>query len=274
MEEAIVPIIFFVIIFAAAIISFNIVVNEAKKNNIDDTKNENDFDDSLVENTNTKFNEIDQKRVSIRSKNEKILNEADAFPSERLIPLIGYQTRLLIGVNTKQRTVMLYTDNSLRDWLSDLKYLSFDNIIDCTTETVTSTTASKQNEVGRAVVGGILAGGAGAVVGAATAKTSVDTNIDHMILNIYTNDILNPLFTFTATTAFNTVQEAYALFRAIIANNQSSAQRSYQAQIPRQQNVRLPDAAGQARAIRQPGSAQITERQSTYTGSGQQTPYR
>ncbi len=229
--------------------------------------NDNDLAEKKAEEAKTKLAEL-------RAKNEALLNEADAFPSERIIALIGFQTRLLIGVNTQNSTILLYTDNSLSEGLSNIKYLGFNNIIDCTMETVTSTTASKQNGVGRAVVGGILAGGAGAVIGAATAKTSVDTNIDHVILNIYTNDILNPLLSFTAATDFNTVQEAYALFKAIIANNQSITQGTPQPRIAQYQNAQLPNSAGHPGALAQPVNTHTLNNQSAYNSPRQLPPQK
>ena len=60
--------------------------------------------------------------------------------------------------------------------------IKFNNIVDVRLETKTthsvSTHTEKENPLGRAVVGGIVAGGVGAVIGAASAKEKTTSTIN------------------------------------------------------------------------------------------------
>jgi hypothetical protein len=89
---------------------------------------------------------------------------------------------------------------------------------------VSTETSQKDGGVGRAVVGGAIAGGAGAVVGAITAKQSSYTNTTVTIrangVTIYTSDISEPTITIYGEEDF--CREVYATVLAIIAKNHES----------------------------------------------------
>lgn len=89
---------------------------------------------------------------------------------------------------------------------------------------VSTATSQKNGGVGRAVVGGAIAGGAGAVVGAVTAKQSSTTNTTVTIrangVTIYTSDISEPTVTIKGEDFF--CREVYATVLAIIAKNHES----------------------------------------------------
>lgn len=51
---------------------------------------------------------------------------------------------------------------------------------------------SNANIIGRAVVGGAIAGGAGMIVGGLTSKNRLVSDTSHFYMRIITNDILNP----------------------------------------------------------------------------------
>ena len=82
------------------------------------------------------------------------------------------------------------------------KVIDFEDIIRAelitSTSQHTTTTGQKENAIGRAVAGGLIAGGAGAIVGAVSAKESsrsttvVDTHTEGVI--IYLSDIDEPVF--------------------------------------------------------------------------------
>lgn len=89
---------------------------------------------------------------------------------------------------------------------------------------VNSATSQRDGGVGRAIVGGAIAGGAGAVVGAVTAKQSSTTNTTVTIqangVTIYTSDISEPMVTIYGEDSF--CREVYATVLAIIAQNHES----------------------------------------------------
>lgn len=87
----------------------------------------------------------------------------------------------------------------------------------------------KKSGISRAIVGGILAGGAGAIVGSSTAKNQ--KFINSYGLKVYTTNINEPLFYFPMITqqtkkdsieyrtAENSVEQAFATIGAIIEQN-------------------------------------------------------
>ena len=102
------------------------------------------------------------------------------------------------------------------------KVISFDDIIkvefEKTERQITTTDVKKSGSVGNAIIGGIIAGGAGAIVGATAtgsegiSNTEIITNLDAVTL--YLADIENPLFTIYGDSVFN--KELYATVLAII----------------------------------------------------------
>ena len=97
--------------------------------------------------------------------------------------------RQIVAINVEKRIVIFQR-----------RAVSFDDIINCELITSvsqnTTTTTEKDNGIGRAVVGGILAGGAGAIVGATTANSNsysnTTTNTKIMGVKIYVADINSP----------------------------------------------------------------------------------
>lgn len=106
------------------------------------------------------------------------------------------------------------------------KVIKFENILHAELKTSTShqttTDTQKNNPVGRAVVGGIIAGGVGAVIGATSAKetstsrTTMTTHTDGII--IYLADMNEPVFKYSFVCDENN-REIYATLLAIIAIN-------------------------------------------------------
>lgn len=95
-----------------------------------------------------------------------------------------------IGVSTKTKQIVFY---SLIQRFSDednFKSISFEDIIGC--ELLEDNETIQKGGVGRAVVGGILAGGVGAIVGATTRKTQGVVN--SLKVKLVLNNILNPYF--------------------------------------------------------------------------------
>ena len=69
--------------------------------------------------------------------------------------------------------------------------------------------------IGRAVVGGVLAGGAGAIVGAVTSKSMSEDKINSFKVNLLLNDIANPLYTFTIIDSIAVTKDSLDYKRAI-----------------------------------------------------------
>ncbi|MEG1190566.1 MAG: hypothetical protein RSD48_03855, partial [Oscillospiraceae bacterium] len=133
---------------------------------------------------------------------------------------------LIHKTETKIITVAIDTERKIL--LVDEAPINFKDIISAamiTSEYQTSTSRNtKNNGIGRAVVGGALAGGAGAVVGAATAATTGTTRTDFCVkydgIKIYIADILNPILEIYAYNDKRFVEGVHATILAIIAQEQ------------------------------------------------------
>lgn len=89
--------------------------------------------------------------------------------------------------------------------------------------TAATTNTDNMNMVGRAIVGGLVAGGLGAVVGAATAKqhTTYNTNEAHdYVILINTKNLSKPLIELRISNNISQVNEVMATLNALIAYNQ------------------------------------------------------
>lgn len=115
------------------------------------------------------------------------------------------------------------------------KEYSFSDILECTyeddiktikgkTEYTSTTTTKNGNAVGRAIVGGVLAGGAGAIVGGATAKKETQTLVhqkNDIIIHNYTvivnvNNLTNPVITIPLRSDKDKLNEIVGLLNLII----------------------------------------------------------
>lgn len=67
--------------------------------------------------------------------------------------------------------------------------INLNNLIKC--QLIQNDVVIKENGIGRAIVGGVLAGGVGAIVGASTAKSK--TEIEKLEIRLSTTEISNPL---------------------------------------------------------------------------------
>lgn len=107
--------------------------------------------------------------------------------------------------------------------------IPFEDIIDCEiSQSQPRYETAKKGVVSRAVVGGIIAGGAGAVIGAATAKESVTVIPGYYYITIYTRNIDHPQITLSSPSqdfAANVKGSIYAIKEQRSYLSRSSASR-------------------------------------------------
>lgn len=119
--------------------------------------------------------------------NKKKLEEfLSVYTIDRTITV--YKTTFAVCM--KEQTILIYHDITASSYELFYKAISFSSVTGCDLIEDQSTVLS--GGVGRAVAGAVIAGGVGAVVGAATRKSNDVTN--QMNLQIYTKDVLNPLY--------------------------------------------------------------------------------
>ena len=136
-----------------------------------------------------------------------------------------------------ERTVFFIFDNELMYYNNQV--IHFNELISCeyvdnsivetnqTGKAITKTSTNTGNMLGRAVVGGMLAGGAGAIIGGATSKQTGETKIethsvsitkhDYTII-VNTKNVRNPLLKIPCGDRQQVVHDIVATLNAAIAN--------------------------------------------------------
>lgn len=169
-----------------------------------------------VLNRGKKEDEREQWRKEMREKREKAFEEKKQIyelkkgeqtirlgEADKVIPIEEYDIDKEIAIFEQAEKIVLLGNE-----------LSFSDILSCTaeddykvirgkTEYTSQTKASNGSTVGRAIVGGVLAGGAGAIIGGSTAKKETTTLVhqkDDIIIHRYSvivnvNSLTNPIIT-------------------------------------------------------------------------------
>jgi len=124
-----------------------------------------------------------------RKKMESNLNSITDFsPSEKIIGCDG-NTGLAIDEQQKKICLIMCNGPSATNKIIPYKeILSVEILEDGTTVTKTS----RSSQIGSAAIGGLLFGGAGAVIGGLTGKTETIGKIGNVTLHIVINDIASP----------------------------------------------------------------------------------
>lgn len=125
---------------------------------------------------------LNQKNVKLHKEEskDKIFNEINP----EIVKTVGSYDFM---INKEKRIMGIAYTGVLYDFTTAL--LNLDSISDI--EIVVNDVTIKESSISRAIVGGILAGGAGAIIGSNTAKQK--NKIDSIVLKIITKDIDNPV---------------------------------------------------------------------------------
>ena len=123
--------------------------------------------------------------------------------------------------------------------LKIVKTIPFDTILEC--KIVENSNVLNSGGVGRAIVGGMLSGGVGAIVGANTRKSK--NMLNNFLITIITNDIDEPQYTMNlvktpinvsssiGSVAYKSLIECsnkiYALIQSILSNNTNTENKNY-----------------------------------------------
>lgn len=94
------------------------------------------------------------------------------------------------------------------------------NIVDNANGATISTSADSGNMIGRAIVGGAIAGPVGAAIGGGTAKRSGEVEIVHKyVVCLYLRNLQTPSIQIDSGIHFDLANEIYGLFNAIISSS-------------------------------------------------------
>ena len=129
---------------------------------------------------------------SVEHQNQYLQNKKklEEFLSGYMIDKAITVYKTIFAVCMKEQTILIYHDITASSYELFYKAIPFSTVTGCDLIEDQSTVLS--GGVGRAVAGAVIAGGVGAVVGAATRKSNDVTN--QMSLQIYTKEVLNPLY--------------------------------------------------------------------------------
>lgn len=131
-----------------------------------------------------------EKSVGLQSQYLQNKKKLDEFLSGYTIDTTITVNHRVFAVAQNEKCVLFYSD--LSPSYLELKYFAipFSALIEC--EVIEDQSTVLSGGVGRAVAGAVIAGGVGAVVGAATRKSS--NVVNHLAVRIISNEVLNPLY--------------------------------------------------------------------------------
>ena len=181
--------------------------------------------------------EREKRRKEARERREKELEEkkqvyelkkgeqtAKLGEADKVIPIEEYDIDKEIAIfGQAEKIVLLGNEFSFSDILSCSAEDDY-KVIKGKTEYTSQTKASNGSAVGRAIVGGVLAGGAGAIIGGSTAKKETTTLVhqkDDTIIHRYAvivnvNSLSNPIITIPLGADKAKLNEIVGLLNVII----------------------------------------------------------
>lgn len=138
------------------------------------------------------------KKYEIEQQNKtKHLAELKQQFSGPIAKIINYDNSHFVLISEKESSIMINDHKYAFDDI--LKFTVSDNSIEVYAPTRSTTTTNTGSMLGRAIIGGVLTGGVGAVIGGATAskttrtaQTSSETKHDYKII-VTVNRLSNPI---------------------------------------------------------------------------------
>lgn len=186
--------------------------------------------------------------VSVQKEPQKVYTQFDRMIDEydnrfdKIANRLGVCT-LDIELNSRKRYDInshIYFFEASKTVVIRSKEYAFSNILDCSltdenkSETITTSIGNVQTSTSsmlrRTIAGGLLAGGYGAMAGAATAKQNISTKETNKtytqhnyILRINMNDLGNPIITIPLGDNENNAQQLIGAFKVIVERNRIDA---------------------------------------------------
>jgi len=129
-------------------------------------------------------NEMKEERIEEKRKLNWTLNKLDNFNTTK--KMIGAWGLIAIDEKTEQIAV--------KEAVGEIRKYKYSDILSCEVLVDGVTTFKKSNTIGRAIVGGVLAGGAGAIIGGLSGKEKKDAEIKNLDFKIVFKDTQKPNF--------------------------------------------------------------------------------
>ncbi|CAM3820976.1 SHOCT domain-containing protein [Flavobacterium gelidilacus] len=131
-------------------------------------------------------NETKEENNNYKEKAKKVLDELKDFEAEN-ITLSDFSGMSVAFDNNRKK--ICFVDAVYKPWI-----YNFSDILESEIVIDGQTVTKKSGTIGRSVVGGILAGGAGAIIGGTTGSTTTNEKINSILVKITINNTINPIF--------------------------------------------------------------------------------
>lgn len=175
---------------------------------------------------NKKKEELENKRRAENVKKELEFVELKKKFSYDVTSSIRYGYNSYILVNENEKKIML--NKTVYNFKDIITFNITDNSKVIYSPTTSTTNTDTGNMLGRAVIGGVLTGGVGAIIGATTAKQTTTTSggesyTEHcFIVSLTIDSISTPIINLYLGNDANKTNEVCALLTVIINRNQSN----------------------------------------------------
>ena len=174
---------------------------------------------------NKKREELESKKRAENAKKEQEFIELKKKFSYDLSSSIRYGYNSYILVNENEKKIML--NKTVYNFNDIITFNITDNSKVIYSPTTSTTNTDTGSMLGRAVIGGVLTGGVGAIIGATSAKKTTTTSggesyTEHsFIISLTMDSISNPIVNLYLGNDANKTNEICALLTVIINRNQS-----------------------------------------------------
>ena len=175
---------------------------------------------------NTRKEKIKQQREKAQERNKNKLEELTSTFNAPITKVINYDIKKFVFISEEKSLIML--NEHIYHFKEILDFTLSDNSVVVFTPTTSKTTTNTGSMLGRAIVGGVLTGGVGAVIGGATASQTTQTSegTSHTkhdyTLVITVNNLSNPVENIHIGSSENYAREISSILSIIVSRNMTN----------------------------------------------------
>lgn len=167
-----------------------------------------------------------QKKIEDQERNKNKLEELKSTFNAPITKVINYDIQKYVFISEEKSLIML--NEHIYHFKEILDFTLSDNSVVVFTPTTSKTTTNTGSMLGRAIVGGVLTGGVGAVIGGATASQTTQTSkgTSHTkhdyTLVITVNNLSNPVENIHIGWRENYAREISSILSIIVSRNMTN----------------------------------------------------
>lgn len=167
-----------------------------------------------------------QKEIEDQERNKNKLEELKSTFNAPITKVINYDIQKYVFISEEKSLIML--NEHIYHFKEILDFTLSDNSVVVFTPTTSKTTTNTGSMLGRAIVGGVLTGGVGAVIGGATASQTTQTSegTSHTrhdyTLVITVNNLSNPVENIHIGWRENYAREISSILSIIVSRNMTN----------------------------------------------------